>query len=158
MTYDGGPSKAVTSWEAFMAGWFGENDVVCIDAASLSTPTYITMSPLDLMGSRPISVMVRLSDEELLIVERRSNGKYSDFTQAHGYGGQLKDLNHFTAYRVNVNGPYERVDGRDFAEIGDNFWGYVLENGQLRIQRSVTYDQVTLTVVGSAQIRLSLVG
>jgi hypothetical protein len=155
MTYDGGPSKAVTSWEAFMAGWFGEKDVVCIDAASLSTPTYVTMSSLDLMGSKPVAVMVRLSDEELLIIERRSNGKYSDFTRATGYGGQLKDLNHFTAYRVNVNGPYQRVDGLNFADIGENFWSYVLENGQLRIRKSVTYGQVTVNVVGSHQIRLT---
>lgn len=155
MTYDGGPSKAVTSWEAFMAGWFGEQEVVCLDAASLRSPTYVTMSSLDLMGRQPVSVMVRLSDEELLIIERRSNGKYSDFTNANGYGGQLKDLNHFTAYRVNVNGPYQRVDGRDFAEIGDNFWGYVLENGRLRITKSVTYEGVTMDVINSHQIRLT---
>jgi hypothetical protein len=68
----------------------------------------------------------------------------------------LTSLNHFTAYRVNVNDPYQRVDGRDFADIGPNFWGYVLENGQLRIKRSVTYKEVNLSVVGSHQISLSL--
>ena len=155
MTNDGGPSKAVTSWEAFMAGWFGEQEVVCLDAASLSAPTYVTMSSLDLMESRPVSVMVRLSDEELLVIERRSSGKYSNFAAATNYGGQLKDLNHFTAYRVNVNDPYQRVDGRDFSEIGPNFWSYVLENGQLRIKGSVSYKGLQVTVVGSHQIRLT---
>ena len=155
MTNDGGPSKAITSWEAFMAGWFGRQEVVCLDAASLSTPIYITMSSLDLMERRPVSVMVRLSDEELLVIERRSSGKYSNFAAATNYGGQLKELNHFTAYRVNVNDPYQRVDGRDFADIGPNFWSYVLDSGQLRIKSSVTYKGLQVTVVGSHQIRLT---
>ena len=158
MTYDGGPSKAVTSWEAFMAGWLEEQEIVCLEAASLDAPAYITMSSLDRMGSKPISTMVRLSDEELLIIERRSNGTYSDFTKAFSYGGQLTNLDNFTAYRVNVNGRYQRVDGRDFAEIGDNFWGYVLEDGQLRIRKSVSYSGVTVTVVGSHQIRINVAG
>ena len=156
MTNDGGPSKAVTSWEAFMAGWFGAQEIVCLDAASLGTPTYVTMSSLDLMESRPVSVMVRLSDEELLVIERRSSGRYSNFAAATNYGGQLKDLNHFTAYRVNVNDTYQRVDGRDFGAIGPNFWSYVLESGQLRINSSVTYKGLNVTVIGSHQIRLTV--
>jgi len=155
MTYDGGASQAVTSWEAFLAGWFGDEEVVCLDTESLRGPTYITMSSLDLMGTKPVSVMVRLTDEELLIIERRSSGRYSNFATATNFGGQLKDLNHFTAYRVNVNDPYQRVDGRDFDEIGPNFWGYILENGQLRIKKSVTYEGINLTVIGSHQVRLT---
>ena len=158
MTYDGGASKAVTSWEAFMAGWFDAQEIVCLEPASLSEPVNITMSPLDLMENKPLSVMVRLSDEEILVIERRSSGKYSDIARATNYGGQLKDLNHFTAYRVNVNDPYVRVDGRDFADIGLNFWSYVLENGQLRITRSISYEGVTIKVVGSHQVSLSYAG
>jgi hypothetical protein len=158
MTNDGGASKAVTSWEAFMAGWFGGQEVVCLDAASLRTSTYVTMSSIDLMGSKPVSVMVRLSDEELLIIERRSSGRYSNFAASTNYAGQLANLNHFTAYRVNVNDPYQRVDGRDFAEVGPNFWSYVLENGQLRIKRSVSYKGLDIGVVGSHQVRLSFSG
>ena len=157
MTYDGGASQAVTSWEAFMAGWFGDEEVVCLESAHLQSPVYVTMSSLDLMGSKPVSVMVRLTDEELLIIERRSSGRYSNFATATNFGGQLKDLNHFTAYRVNVNDPYQRVDGRDFDQIGPNFWSYILESGQLRIKRSVTYEGVNLTVVGSQQVRLTTI-
>lgn len=156
MTNQNGASRAVTSWEAFMAGWFEAQEVVCLDVASLRAPVFVTMSSLDLMQSKPLSVMVRLSDEELLIIERRSSGKYSDFATATNYRGQLKDLNHFTAYRVNVNDPYQRVDGRDFAEIGPNFWSYVLENGQLRITRAVTYRGVNISVVGSHQVRIDV--
>lgn len=155
MTYDGGASQAVTSWEAFLAGWFGESEVICLDATSIDMPIYITMSSLDLMGTKPISVMVRLSDEELLIIERRSDGRYSSFSTSFNYGGQLTNLDNFTVYRVNVNDPYQRVDGRDFAEIGPNFWYYLLEKGQLRIKRSVTYENVTIKVVGSHQVRIT---
>jgi len=132
--------------------------VVCLDAASLTGPVYVTMSPLDLMGDRPVSLMVRLSDEELLIIERRSSGRYSNFATATNFGGQLKDLDNFTAYRVDVNGPYQPVNGRDFDEIGPNFWGYILENGQLRITQSIAYQGVDVRVMGSHQIRLSLAG
>ena len=155
MTYDGGASQAVTTWEAFLSGWLEEEEVVCLDAASLTGPAYVTMSSLDLMGDRPVSLMVRLSDEELIIIERRSSGRYSNFATATNFGGQLKDLDNFTAYRVDVNGPYQRVDGRDFDEIGPNFWGYILENGQLRITRSITYQGVNVAVVGSHQVRIT---
>lgn len=158
MTNQNGASRAVTSWEAFMAGWFGDKEIVCLDASALRTPTYVTVSELDLMGTKPVSVMVRLSDEELLIIERRTSGTYSDFTSSTNFRGQLTNLDHFTAYRVNVNGPYQRVDGRDFAEIGDNFWSYVLENGQLRITRSVTHEGIEVSVVGPHQIRLTYAG
>lgn len=156
MTNDGGASKAVSSWEAFLAGWFGADEIVCLEAASLRDPVHITLSSLDRMEGKPVSVMVRLSEEELLVIERRGSGRYSDFASALNYGGQLKDLNHFTAYRVNVNDPYVRVDGRDFADIGPNFWSYVLEDGQLRIRRSVTYKDVTVSVVGTHQVRLTV--
>lgn len=126
-----------------------------LEAASLNGPTFVTMSPLDAMGTKPVSVMVRLSDEEVLIIERRSSGRYSNFRESTNYRGQLTNLNHFTAYRVNMNDPYQRVDGRDFAEIGPNFWGYILQDGQLRITRSVTYQGLNVSVVGSHQIRLT---
>ena len=157
MTNQNGASRAVTSWEAFMAGWFESQEVVCLDSATLRAPIYVTMSSLDLMESKPVSVMLRLSDEEVLVIERRSSGRYSDFAASTNYEGQLAGLNHFTAYRVNVNDPYQRVDGRDFAEIGPNFWSYVLENGQLRIKRAVSYGGVNVSVVGSHQIRITSV-
>lgn len=110
------------------------------------------------LGTKPLSVMVRIPDEELLVIERRSSGRYSHFADITNYGGeiqeQLTNLNHFTAYRVNVSDPYQRVDGRVFAEIGPSFWGYLLVKGQLRIKRSVTHQGVTVNVTGSHQIRI----
>ncbi len=150
MTNQWGSAKSVTAWEGFMAGWFGDSEITCLDVTKLDRPALLSMSSIDDFGDKPAAAMIRLSSEEILVVERRTNGTYTslpnrDFEAASG----------FTAYRVNVNGESYR-DDRDVAGTElRNFWAYLRENGKIKIDSSVNYKTVKIRVVNSTQVEVS---
>jgi hypothetical protein len=156
MTHEFGPAKSVTSWEAFLASWFAEKEIVCLEKSKVTNSTYLTMDSIDTLGEKPVSVMIKLSNEELLVIERRSNGKYTNFDNANNYGGYLMGLDHFTAYFVKVNEPYIRADWNDLTSTKPNFWKYVREGNQIKITKSVAYQGITLEVINKEQIKISV--
>jgi hypothetical protein len=110
-----GNSKAVSTWEAFMAGWFGVDEILCIEKSNLSEPLRITLGSIDSFDKNPVSLIIKLSDEEAIIVEKRSNGKYTNFNKSYKYLGfpsrsSFANKNTFTAYYLNVNKPPYRDD------------------------------------------------
>ena len=149
MTNQWGASKAVTSWESFMAGWFGEDELVCIDKNAIVEPTYITLSSLDDYGKDPQSVMVKLSEEELLIIEKRSNGKFTNFDESREY----KKLNGFTVYYLNVNKENYRND-MDLGSEEKNFWRYLRDNGSVKLTDGIEFQGVTITPQSNNQIKI----
>jgi hypothetical protein len=139
-----GNSKAVTSWEAFMANWYGPKEIVCLDRTKLEGETFITLGSIDKMDSDPISIMIKLNSDELLVIEKRSNGKFTDFQQDKKFGPfperkEFAGKNTFTAYSVNVNAKSNRENPG-----GENFWNYVLENGKLALKDKITYQGINL--------------
>jgi hypothetical protein len=150
MTNQWGASSAVTSWEGFLAGWYDEADINCIDKSKLTNSVYVTMSSIDQMGDKPISTMIRLSDEELIVIEKRQNGKYSNFKQSPWF----PNMNNFTAYSVNVNKAQYRNDADRDSE-SKNFWQSIRENGKVPIVKSVSYKGVTIEVVGENQVKIT---
>jgi hypothetical protein len=150
MTNQWGASKVVTSWESFIAGWFGKNEVVCIDKNSIADSIYVTMSPIDNYGAEPQSVMIKMSDEEIVIIEKRTSSKYSNFTESRQY----PNLNSFTAYVVNVNKENYRNDMDPNSEER-NFWRYIRENGQIAISKGVTYQGITISPQSNNQIKIT---
>ena len=64
------------------------------------------MSSVDTFGPRKESVMIRLNEEELIVVERRERGPFTNIDSIGTAG--LRDG--FTAYRVNVNADKYRDD------------------------------------------------
>ena len=149
-THQWGASAAVTSWEGFLAGWYGESDIKCIDKSKLDSPVYVTMSSIDLMGDKPISTMIRLSAEEVIVIEKRQNGKYSNFTQSRWF----PKMNNFTAYYVNVNKTYYRNDADPDGEL-KNFWYLIKEDGNVPIKKSVSFQGVTIDIVAENQVKIS---
>ncbi len=133
-----------------MAGWYDEADINCIDKSKLTNSVYVTMSSIDQMGDKPISTMIRLSDEELIVIEKRQNGRYSDFKQSQWF----PNMNNFTAYSVNVNKAQYRNDADPDSE-SKNFWQSIRENGKVPIVKSVTYKGVTIEVVGENQVKIT---
>lgn len=150
MTNQWGSAKSVTAWEGFMAGWFGSSEILCLDAAKLDKAALVTLSSVDAFGDKPAAVMIRISNEELIVVERRTSGTFTslpnrDFDSATG----------FTAYRLNVNGESFRND-RDVAGTElRNFWAYIRDNGKIRIESSVSHKSVKVKVVNSNQVEIS---
>ena len=107
------------------------------------------MSAIDLMGHKPISTMIRLSDEEVIVIEKRQNGKYSNFDQSRHF----PKMNNFTAYYVNVNTEQYRNDADPDAE-SKNFWRMLREDGNVPITKSVSFQGVTIEVTAENQVKI----
>ena len=146
-----GPSKAITSWEGFLNGWFGENEVLCLDKEKLSKDVVVTMGSIDTFGPRKESVMIRLNDEEIIVVERREPGPFTRIDSS-GRGGLRAG---FTAYRVNVNGEHYRDDS-DRNSDAKNFWSFLGSRTDPTINGSVQFKGVKITPVNRTRVMISV--
>lgn len=146
-----GPSKAVTSWEAFLNGWFDEDEILCLDKKKLSKEVFVTMSSIDTFGPNKESVMIRLNEEEILVVERRERGPFTQIDSS-GTGGLSEG---FTAYRVNVNGEHYRDDS-DRGSDAKNFWSFLGSRTNPTIVGSVEFKGVKITPVGKTRVKISI--
>ncbi|MFM1995406.1 MAG: hypothetical protein RLZZ610_923 [Actinomycetota bacterium] len=145
-----GPSKAVTSWEAFLNGWFDEDEILCLDKRKLGSDVFVTMSSIDTFGPRKESVMIRLNDEEIIIVERREPGPFTRIDSS-GSGGLRTG---FTAYRVNVNGEHYRDDS-DPTSDARNFWSFLGSRTNPTIVGSVEYKGVKISPMSTTRVKIS---
>jgi hypothetical protein len=145
-----GPSKAVTSWEAFLNGWFAEEEILCLDKSKLSQSIFVTMSSIDKFGPHKESVMIRLNDDEIIVIERREPGP---FTQIGTQGLKMG----FTAYRVNVNGEHFRND-QDPTSDYKNFWSFLGPSTDPTIWDYVEYKDVKITPLKRKRVMISVVG
>lgn len=146
-----GEYKAVTAWESFLNGWFGEDEVLCLDKSSLTGETTIEMSSIDDFGPRKEAVMVRLDAEQLLVIELRTRGPFHESCRNCR---QTMEPG-FTAYRLNVNAAQFRDDMDPNSDL-KNWWSYVREQGSPVIKTSVEYGGVKVTKVSDKVIKVSL--
>jgi hypothetical protein len=146
-----GEYKAVTAWESFLNGWFGEDEVLCLDKSSLTGETTIEMSSIDDFGPRKEAVMVRLDAEQLLVIELRTRGPFHESCRNCR---QTMEPG-FTAYRLNVNAAQFRDDMDPNSDL-KNWWSYIREQGSPVIKTSVDYGGVKVTKVSDKVIKLSL--
>jgi hypothetical protein len=146
-----GEYKAVTSWEAFLNGWFGEDEILCLDKASLTGDTTIEMSSIDDFGPRKEAVMVRLDAEQLLVIELRTKGPFNE--SCRNCRATMEPG--FTAYRLNVNAAQFRDDMDPNSDL-KNWWSYLREQGSPVIKSSVEYGGIRVTKVSDKVIKLSL--
>lgn len=147
-----GKSKAVTSWEAFLNGWFGAEEVLCIDKAKITKDLYLSMDSIDTFGPGKESLMIRLSSDELIVLEYRDKGPFTEICNDCRVGPKAG----FTAYRVNVNAASYRNDQDPDGE-SKNFWAYLRDGGEAVIKTSVEYSGVRLTPVANKQIKISII-
>ena len=145
-----GPSKAITSWEAFLNGWFDEKEILCLDKAKLSKDVFVTMGSIDTFGPRKESVMIRLNDEEIIVVERRERGPFTQIDPSGRDGLRVG----FTAYRVNVNGEHYRDDS-DRNSDARNFWSFLGSRTDPTINGSVEFKGVKITPVNRTKVMIS---
>lgn len=146
-----GEYKAVTAWEAFLNGWFGEDEILCLDKASLTGDTTIEMSSIDDFGPRKEAVMVRLDAEQLLVIELRTKGPFNE--SCRNCRSTMEPG--FTAYRLNVNAAQFRDDMDPNSDL-KNWWSYLREQGSPVIKSSVEYGGIRVTKVSDKVIKLSL--
>jgi hypothetical protein len=146
-----GPSKAVTSWEAFLNGWFSESEILCLDKTSLTKDVVVNMGSIDTFGPRKESVMIRLSEEEIIVVERRERGPFTKIDSSGSAGLRSG----FTAYRVNVNNQHYRDDS-DRGSDARNFWSFLGSRTDPTIQGHVEYKGVKISPVSKTRVKISV--
>jgi hypothetical protein len=113
------PSKALLSWESFLLGYFDQNDFVCVPEHQISVPLAFRLESLDLLGGSPgmKSLMVPLSNHEIVVVEYRTEGPFSNLPE---------ELRGFTAYYIDGRKPWIRCDQCDQTALEiENFWRYL---------------------------------
>jgi hypothetical protein len=160
MQNQSGNSKAVSSWEGFMAGWFGKDQVICFEKAKIKNSLIISMGSIDKFDKNPVSVIVKLSDEEVIIVEKRSNGKFTDFNKDYKFTNfpqrkKFANKNTYTAYYVNVNNAVYRDDSDPNSYL-KNFWYYLREKNNVALAKSVSSNGVKIEILNTNQIKISL--
>lgn len=146
-----GPSKAVTSWEAFLNGWFDTNEILCLRKESLSKEIYISLDSIDNFGAGKESIMIRLSSDELIVIERRGPGPFTTVCTSCFRPNESG----FTAYRVNVNAAQYRNDSDPNGD-SRNFWSYLGTQGKPVITNFVEYSGVKITRVSETQVKISV--
>lgn len=126
-----GYTKALLSWEAFLMGLYDEQQIGCLSIETLESmeePFTYQLNSLDAVGAGDegdVSLMVRLSDKEILVFEYRTDGPFSTLpSEWHG----------ITVYTINVDKPQFRCDGCDDLTTEEyeerNFWRYLKDPTQ----------------------------
>jgi len=151
-----GESKAVTSWEGFLNGWYGDDEILCLDARTLESDqeAIVTMDSIDNFGPNKESVIVRLSEEEVVVVERRESGPFTKTCFDCFEPGQVEEG--FIAYRVNVNLPSYR-DDNDPNSDSKNFWSFLGSSSRPVLKKAVTYQQISIEPVSGKQVKIKLI-
>ena len=146
-----GEYKAVTAWEAFLNGWFAEDEILCLDKSLLSGETIIEMSSIDEFGPKKEAVIVKIDSDQIVVIELRTRGPF----QTGCTNCRQKMEPGFTAYRVNVNAASYR-DDMDPAAESKNFWSYIREQGSPVIRTSVEFQGLKITKLSETVIKLNL--
>ena len=70
-----GPTRTISGWTRFVAGWLSSQQVFCLPAENLA-PTKLTFTPLDSDATGPKMVVVPISKYEAIIAESRREAKF----------------------------------------------------------------------------------
>ena len=90
---------AIDTWESFLAGWLDEKSIVCIKQSELKDLA-VTLTPVDRNQTGTKSVMIPMSDHEILVVESRRAEDFSSELPFGFYG--------ITAYIVDTSKDNDR--------------------------------------------------
>ena len=78
MSNQGGFSKTITSWLRWLAGWLEDSQVVCLDRESISKTLSYELTPVNEINGETESVVVKISDSLVIVVESRREDKAFD--------------------------------------------------------------------------------
>jgi len=110
-----GSPAYIDMWSGFVNGWYDEKNIICIDKSNLKM-TEVQLESIDINPKGQTSVMVKLSEKEILVIESRRSGPYTNLP---------KGLAGITVTRVDTSKLYSRFDRSvDGFEWEKNQWAY----------------------------------
>lgn len=157
----------LSAWNGFLMGWIPDKDFVCLDGTSPAKHTVI-LDSVDLHRGGTIAALIRLSSNEVLVVESRKKGPFSidfpdpEYSSVMAYyvnskkaadrfdGNPEREMDYFSYFvrikepnRVVDPDPY-RVDPNALAELGDTL---AFENIRVKFSSSTGFDTVEIEVL-----------
>lgn len=112
MTNQAGMSFALSSWDALILNWQGEEQFYCVSASTLQ-PTSVPLSPLDSSETGTKAAIVRLSDVEALVIESRRRSDWSSGFES--WGGLPSNFAGVTVTRIDTTIDVNRTQNESFA-------------------------------------------
>ena len=67
------PSKEITSWSRWIAGWLEDSQIQCLEKQDSAT---LFIEPIEIVSTQPKSIVVRTSPNSVLVAESRRNLGY----------------------------------------------------------------------------------
>ena len=94
-----GYSAAINSWDELSVDWITEDEIYCVDRKHLQ-PIQINLAPIERKQSGVHSIMIKLDDQRILVIESHRKGEFSPGMPDYGYGVtlQLTDMTKITTW------------------------------------------------------------
>jgi len=116
-----GSPAYVDTWSGFVNGWYDEKNITCLNKTSLQTAS-IQLESIDVNPKGQTAVMVKLNEQEILVIESRRSGPFTNLPK--GMAG-------ITVTKVNTSKLYARFDRSvDGFEWEKNQWAYYVRVDQ----------------------------
>lgn len=146
----------IMSWEAFLVGWFDDEDINCISKDNLSIPRNIKIDSIDQYGASggPKSIMIPLNETKILVIEYRTTGEFSKLRRDRmGIISYVVDVSKKSLY---PGGPENQLD---LDKV--NFWFHLYSDNEslnpvFDLGDYYIYDGVRVEIIGEGIVEVSL--
>lgn len=81
-----GPTKTISSWLRWLAGWLDDNQVICVTEDSIEDE-YFELHPINEVNGKTESLVIKLSDTLAVVVESRRFDPMFDYKIPHSRDG-----------------------------------------------------------------------
>lgn len=156
MNRDNTGTLGILSWEAFLIDWYDENDLGCVSKENLTDGLEIELSSIDELGADEglKSLMIRLSDTKIMIIEYRSQGPWSLLSKNEtGIITYVIDITKESQYPP----PRGVNNQQDLDEI--NFWYHLYSDNQNPVFKTgsqIIYDDIKLEIIAENRVIVQL--
>jgi len=151
MSFQGGGTRTITSWLRWLAGWLKDEQVVCATKENV-TENYYELQPINKINGEVESLVIKISDSKVLVVESRRPDPYFDIETGNSKEGVI-------VYTVDANkgsaeGNQAILSPRDISKYlyEDNIWWDWKELDAIFFQGdSIVYEGLKIEVFYSGK-------
>ena len=146
----GSPGATLNSWDAMTLGWMKQENIYCVGAENVK-PQTLTLVPLEREQVGLRSVIIKLSDYEVLVIESHRKDKWSDRwpTGTTGVSILRVDTRKDTVFDMGSStGTYvvpAREHSLDFLKVGQTI---ATDGVQVSVVATGDNDQIKIERVG----------
>ena len=146
----GSPGATLNSWDAMTLGWMKQENIYCVGAENVK-PQTLTLVPLEREQVGLRSVIIKLSDYEVLVIESHRKDKWSDRwpTGTTGVSILRVDTRKDTVFDMGSStGTYvvpAREHSLDFLKVGQTI---ATDGIQISVVATGDNDQIKIERVG----------